>query len=338
MKAAVLKSSGKLKYQTILARELMEGETKIAVKASGICSSDIGRVFGEGAYSYPIILGHEIAGEVKEINNCNNNLSIGDKCIIAPLIPCNNCEYCLKGNYSLCDKYDYIGSRRDGGYSEFINVPGRNVIKIPPEIDYNDACLVEPVAVVLHGLLKLKTAGKKVLVIGAGSLGLIAAQIARLFGCLDVMICDVFESHLDIAKELGIETIIADNNLKNKLNNIDIVIDTSGSAPGFINSLSIMKKGGSFLVFGTLRNSIEIEKELINRITKHELTILGSWNSYSTPFPGIEWKLAIEFIKKRQLNIKILISHVFKLSEAEKAFNMIQGFKKGELVKAVFTN
>lgn len=339
MKAAVLESLGKLKYYTIPIRNLKDEEIKIAVKSAGICSSDISRVFEEGsAYSYPIILGHEIAGEVREVHSSKSDIHTGDKCVIAPLIPCNNCESCLRGDYSLCDSYDYLGSRRDGGFSEFIIVPARNVIKIPLSIDYAEACLLEPVAVVLHGLLKLKIAGKKVLVVGAGSLGLIAAQIARLFGCFEITISDIFENHLVIAEKLKIKTIYTKIIPQDKINEMDIVIDTSGSVSGFMDSLASTKKSGIILLLGTQKRSFEIEKKLFNRITRHELNIIGSWNSYSSPFPGIEWQLAIEFITKNLLNVKILISHIFKLSEAEIAFKMIHNFKKGELIKAIFTN
>lgn len=339
MKAVILESLGKLKCHTIPIRKLKDEEIKIAVKSAGICSSDISRVFEEGgAYSYSIILGHEIAGEVREVHSFKSDIQTGDKCVIAPLIPCNNCEYCLRGDYSLCDSYDYLGSRRDGGFSEFIIVPARNVIKIPSSIDYAEACLIEPVAVVLHGLLKLKVAGKKVLVVGAGSLGLIAAQIARLFGCFEITISDIFENHLEIAEKLKIKTISTKIIPQDKIPEMDIVIDTSGSVSGFMNSLASAKKGGVILLIGTQKCPLEIEKKLINRITRHELHILGSWNSYSSPFPGVEWDLAIEFIKNHLLNVKILISHIFRLSEAETAFNMIHNFKKGELIKAIFTN
>ncbi len=338
MKAVILESPGKLKYSDIVLRELKDGEAKVAIKAVGVCSSDIGRIFKNEACFYPIILGHEIAGRIEQIKGNSKYLNIGDKCVIAPLIPCRKCENCFKGEYSLCDNYDYIGSRSQGGLADYLIAPLENVVKIPSEIEYIEACLIEPISVVLHGLLKIKIPGKRVLIIGAGSLGLIAVQIVKAFGCFEVIICDLFENHLKIAQNIGIKTLIADEKIADKAKDIDIAIETSGSINGFISGLEVIKKGGCLLNLGTQKSSIELKREVINRITKNELKIIGSWNSYSAPFPGIEWDLAIEFLKNGTINAKILFSHLFKFSEAETAFDVIYNFKKGELIKAAFIN
>ena len=143
MKAWILSEIGKIEY-TDVQRPIPEpGETLIKVRAAGICGSDVPRTYKTGAHKMPIIIGHEFSGVVEET---------GERVGIFPLIPCKECGPCRSGHYEMCRHYDYIGSRRDGAFAEYVAVPEENLIKLPDEVSFEEAAMLEPMAVAVHAM------------------------------------------------------------------------------------------------------------------------------------------------------------------------------------------
>ena len=136
MKAYVLNGIGKLDYMDVPAPELKSGWALVKVKAAGICGSDIPRIFQTGTYHFPTIPGHEFAGVVTEVCDDKDREWIGKRVGIFPLIPCQECFVCRSGQYEMCRSYDYLGSRRDGGFAEYAAVPVWNLIELPEEMVY----------------------------------------------------------------------------------------------------------------------------------------------------------------------------------------------------------
>lgn len=341
MKAIVIKKPGLISYEEVSLRSPKTNEVVIEVKASGICSTDLKKIFEGKSYFYPIILGHEFSGIVSKIGNKVKNIKVNDRVVVAPLIPCYECSSCEEGRYSICENYSYIGSRTSGGYAEYVIAPEANIVKISENLDFEIAAFAEPTAVSLHGLLKVLNVGDKVLILGAGTIGLISAQIAQLIGSYKVCIADIEMGRLEIGKKIGLDIVHLEADSEKILNdlrsiNFDVVVEATGNIIGLENSLRIVKKSGRVLSISLYKQNVKLSYEILNRIIREEILIIGSWNSYSQPFPGKEWYMTKKFMEKRLLNLKPLISHRFKLEEAEQALKKIY-YKEGKkLIKAMF--
>ena len=173
MKAAVLHAPADLRVEEVpVPEDLGENEVLVKVAACGICGSDIGRVMVTGTYNFPTIPGHEFAGTVEKVGSAVSHLSAGDKVAVAPLMPCRECEDCARGNYSLCEDYNFLGSRTDGAFAEYLKAPAQNVLKVPDNVSLEVAATIEPAAIILHGIHKVDLSlGDAVVVVGCGALG-----------------------------------------------------------------------------------------------------------------------------------------------------------------------
>ena len=152
MKAVVLLSDGVVSYQEV-PRPVPNGDRPVLVRvmASGVCGSDLKRGFRGGAYRYPLIMGHELSGKVEKAPAATG-FQVGDRVTVFPLIPCLKCTQCQKGEYARCEEYDYLGSRCNGGFSEYVCVPAMNLVRVPDEVSFQQAALTEPCAVARHGV------------------------------------------------------------------------------------------------------------------------------------------------------------------------------------------
>ena len=187
MKVVILKGNKNLVVEDKPLSDLEDKYCRIKIHNVGLCSSDIERSYGNGAYFYPLIMGHEISGEIYEVGININGYSPGDRVAVFPLIPCFNCESCNKEIYAQCHDYSYYGSRTDGGYAEYLDVPEWNLLKLPDNITFQDAALIEPLSVVVHALKRFNMINHidnnsigNTVIIGAGFLGILAVQILRI--------------------------------------------------------------------------------------------------------------------------------------------------------------
>jgi L-iditol 2-dehydrogenase len=327
MKAAILIANQKIKIKDTDLPKISADECLIKIKNSGICSSDIQRGFGGGAYFYPLIMGHEIAGQIEEAGAAVSSLKPGDKVGVFPLLPCFKCEPCKQKKYVRCKDYSYYGSRRNGGYAEYLNVRSWNLIKIDKDLDFRDIACLEPMSVSLHCL---KTLGlndkdlKNIIIVGAGFLGLIAAQIIKIkFPNYKLTVVDRNSFKLDTAKKYSDETILLKDqkewqNFLNKdaANNFDIVIEATGVPFSFVSTIDLTKEGGKCLWMGNITGDLSINKKTVSSILRKEITILGVWNSYYNPEEKTDdWREAIDLIKNRGVKPSEIITHYIKLQE-----------------------
>src|SRR5215207_9097869 len=156
MEAAVLHAPGDLRIEEVaVPDDLGPEDVLVKVMAAGICGSDIGRVMRTGTYRFPTIPGHEFAGVIAERGREVVGPQVGDRVAVAPLVPCFACESCQHGHYSLCDCYDFLGSRTHGGFAQYVKAPARNVLKVPEGIGFDEAATVEPAGIILHGIQKI---------------------------------------------------------------------------------------------------------------------------------------------------------------------------------------
>ena len=152
MQVVELQKNTKLVISERLQPIVQPDSCLVKIKYCGVCSTDIYRAFGNGAYNYPLIMGHEMSGIIEDVGPEVKNFYIGDKVSIFPLLPCFKCMECKKNNYALCETYSYFGSRCDGGYSEYLLVKPWNLMQVSNEVKLEDSCFMEPTAVVMHAL------------------------------------------------------------------------------------------------------------------------------------------------------------------------------------------
>ncbi len=208
MKAAVVIKNEVVEYQEIEEPVTEPGTIKVKVKASGICGSDVPRVLHNGVHFYPIVLGHEFSGDVVEVGEGVEHIKTGDRVSGAPLIPCMKCEDCQKGNYSLCKHYSFIGSRQQGSNADYVVIPAANAVVFDKSISYEQGAMFEPSTVALHGVLcNDYKGGGYVAVLGGGTIGMFTMQWAKIFGSKKVVVFDISEERLEMARRLGADAV-----------------------------------------------------------------------------------------------------------------------------------
>lgn len=206
MKAGVVHAKNDIRYEEINKPEPKEGQVLIKVKYTGICGSDVPRVNGDACHFFPNVLGHEFSGTVEEVGEGVDSLKKGDRVAGVPLVPCMECEDCQKGNYSLCKHYSFIGSREFGSFAEYVVVPEKNAVKFEDAVSFEQGAFFEPATVALHGLNRVDyRAGECVAILGGGTIGLFTAQWAKIFGAKKVVVFDISNERLELAKKLGVD-------------------------------------------------------------------------------------------------------------------------------------
>ena len=183
MKAYVLNGIGQLDYMEVKKPELKSGWVLVEVGAAGICESDIPRIFKTGTYHFPTIPGHEFAGKVVEVFDKEAEYWLGKRVGVFPLIPCKECFVCKDEKYEMCRNYDYMGSRRDGGFAEYVAVPVWNLIELPDAMPMDAAAMLEPASVARHAVKRLEiTPEDTVALFGLGTIGIIITQWLHILG------------------------------------------------------------------------------------------------------------------------------------------------------------
>jgi len=324
MKACVLHAVNDLRYEDVPKPERKPGEVLVKIKASGICGSDLPRVFEKGTYHFPTIPGHEFGGDIAE---ADDKALIGRKCAVYPILPCRKCASCETGRYAQCENYDYFGSRRDGGFAEYLSAPLWNIVFAPDGLSYEEIAMAEPCAVALHALERADfRMGNSVCVFGAGPIGIMIGKWARLKGASRVALIDVDEKKAAFAEKLGFETDIGEK--------ADIVVEGAGVGASFENAMKTAKTFGTVVLMGNPAGEMALPRAVYSDVLRKELTVKGTWNS-SYNAGANDWKTALDFMKK--LDISCLVSHRFPLSACVEAFGLMRE-RKAFFNKVMFIN
>lgn len=330
MKAAVLYANEDVRYQEIEEPQVRPGTIKIHVKASGICGSDVPRVLHHGVHFYPIVLGHEFSGDVVETGEGVTNIQVGDRVSGAPLLPCMTCADCQKGNYSLCSRYSFIGSRQQGSNAEYIVIPAENAIPFDKSISYEQGAMFEPSTVALHGLLQNDyRGGGTVAVLGGGTIGMFTMQWARIFGSSQAVVFDISGERLELARRLGADETV-DTVQKEYMEKameltggrgFDYVFETAGQTATMSMAFELAANKAHVCFIGTPHTELNFSPHLWELMNRKEFKLTGSWMSYSAPFPGKEWELTAHYFATGQLRFdEGFIGQQIPLSQAQEAF------------------
>jgi L-iditol 2-dehydrogenase len=330
MQAAVLHKPKDLRYEETRIPEAGKNEVLVRVRAAGNCGSDLKRIMVEGTYRFPCIPGHEFSGEIAETGNGVKGLKAGDKVTAAPLVPCMKCEWCMQGQYNMCEDYDYIGSRSDGAFAEYVKVPAANVVTLPPGVDFEDGSITDPAAVALHAVRRAGgiSAGETVAVLGAGPIGMLACQWAKVLGAGKVIATDVFEKKLAVASSLGadvtvhagrsdvVQRILAETSGAGA----DLLIETAGTLDTHVQALLAARKRGRIVHIGRAYRDMLLSDEVFTKVFRRELTVYGAVNSNFSPHDH-EWKTVVRYFASGKIVAKPLISHRLPLSAIADTFH-----------------
>lgn len=343
MKAAVLHGPNDLRVEDRPRPRPCPGEALVRVVASGVCSSDVYRIRTADVPNLPVVPGHEFSGVVVETGDGADDLT-GTRVAVYPLLWCGECPSCRRKLYECCEHYSYHGSRTDGGMAEFVVTKIANLVQLPEGVSDEEGAMTEPAAVPLHAINR---AGLKesetVAVIGAGTIGAIAAQIARARGAASVVLLDVIEEKLKIARELGFDNVVRSDatDVVDRVRNIlegagpDVVVEAAGFSPTYNLALDIADRSSRVVWMGNIDGDLTVPQQRVSSILRKQLSIIGTWNS-SIVVPENEWAAVHAMVAEGQIDLARLISHRFKLEELPKAVEMM--WEKREPYQKVMIN
>jgi L-iditol 2-dehydrogenase len=330
MKAAILQNKGSIVYQDLPQPTPQAGHVLLHVKAASICGSDISR-FAKGHRMYPLVLGHEVAGIISAVGEGVSPDLVSKHAAIIPLIPCFQCEECQRGYYSACHSYSFIGSRQDGGFADYVDIPQRNALIVPDDLPFEAAALIEPSTVARHILdLGSFQTGQSAVVFGAGSIGLMVVQWLRILKASLIICTDISETNLAIARKLGAhvtlnprEVDVKEEVKKLAGDGVDLAIEAAGAPQALLQTIQVTRPRGSVVFGGNQPLDQNLPLTFIEDVMRKELRLNGCFMSYSAPFPGHEWTDTVQAIRDGEMDINTMISHHFSLSAAPDVFGQI---------------
>ena len=344
MKAAVVVANEDVQYQEVEEPKVTKGTVKIKVRYSGICGSDIPRVLNHGVHFYPIVLGHEFSGDVVEVGEGVTKVKVGDRVSGAPLLPCMKCDDCQKGNFSLCKHYSFIGSRQQGSNADYVVVPEQNAVPFDKTVPYEQGAMFEPATVAIHGVFQNDYhGGEYVAILGGGTVGMFTMQWTKIFGSKKVVVFDISDERLALAKRLGADEVINTKEEGYVEKAMDItggkgygfVFETAGQVPTMHMAFELAANKAHVCFIGTPHENLTFTPKQWENMNRKEFKLTGSWMSYSAPFPGREWDLTAHYFATGQLKFDPgFIYKKIPMSQTQEAFQLFKtpGLVKGKIL------
>jgi len=331
MKAAVLYGAKDLRLENFRKPELQKGMVLLRVKRVGICGSDL-HYFEDGycgsfTPSQPFILGHELTAEIVAVSDEGSSLlKSGSRVTVNPARTCGFCEYCKSGRGNLCPNTIMLGSGStipptDGAMAEYVSVREDQCHLLPDEMDDGLGAMIEPMAVALHAVKRTSVSGKRVLITGGGTIGLLTALTAKAFGAVPVAVSDIVSERRSFALGCGVDLVLnpLEKNLDKKVKEItgdgfDVIFEASGAGPALRQSFDLIKPGGTIVQIGTLgTNDIPLPA---NQVMVKEIQVLGSFR-YCNVFEE-----AIRLVVSGRIDLRPFITGVLPLIEINKAMQL----------------
>ncbi|GAB2546298.1 NAD(P)-dependent alcohol dehydrogenase [Gracilibacillus alcaliphilus] len=328
MKAAILNKPLDIEVKEIAVPKPKEDEVLIKVHCIGVCGSDVhyyehGKI-GRYVVEKPIILGHELAGDIVEVGSKVKNLEAGDRVAVEPGVTCGTCEYCKTGRYNLCPEVQFMATPPvDGAWAEYVTIRSDFAFKIPDQMSYEEGALIEPLSVGIHGMQRGKVhPNDKMLITGLGPIGLLAIKAAKIFGVTEIYCSDVVPFRRELAMKLGATKVFdpTQDNIREEVDQlttgsgIDIAVETSGNGRAVQDVLTITKRGGRIVLVGLPAVS-EVPID-ITHIVDSEYDIYGMFR-YANSYPT-----AIQAIGNNDLQLEDVITHKYSLNDIKEAVEM----------------
>jgi 2-desacetyl-2-hydroxyethyl bacteriochlorophyllide A dehydrogenase len=331
MRAVIIDKPGEIRVGTMPDPTPTPDELIVRVGACGICGTDLHIAQGEFPPTpYPIIPGHEFAGEVVALGTNvpreKGGIAVGSRVAVDPSIFCGHCAFCRNGQGNLCQHWNAIGDTINGAFAEYVAVPLANAYALPTHLSFREAALIEPVSCAVHGIHRLAPRlGDSVLIVGAGTMGLLLLQLALRGGASRVAMMDLNTQRLALAEKLGaaqtasqLEDLLAVEPL-----GFDCVIDATGVPAAIETAFRGVKRGGKLMVFGVAPNEATVALSPF-RIYNDEITIVGSMavlNSYQQ---------ALDLVGGGAINTALMLTEALPLDDFPRALTMV---RQGQGVK-----
>jgi 2-desacetyl-2-hydroxyethyl bacteriochlorophyllide A dehydrogenase len=305
------------------------GEVVIRPAFCGVCGTDLELLRGEvdsDYVRYPLTLGHEWSGTIEALGDGVENLRPGDRCVAECIVPCGRCASCRAGDTNICEIYDELGFTREGGASDQVLVPARLVHRLDSKTSLLDAALVEPSSVVLRALEKAAPAsGERVLVVGDGTIGLLAAYLVRLWSPASVTMIGRRAEQAELAKSVGVVGFQLNGNHSGEF---DVAIEAAGSPDAVLTSIAAVRRGGKVALLG-LPPTGQIVELPADLIVNNDLSVLASFG-----YTSAAWSRTVELLNHGRIRPGQLVTHRFALDAVGRAFELASTRPSGFL-KAV---
>lgn len=298
------------------------GEVRIAVAACGICGSDVHAFLGEHPFiTAPIVIGHEFSGVVDAVGPDVVGLSLGLRVTVEPGLTCGECEPCRSGRYNICENLAVLGCQSTGAMAEHVVVPAKNVVPLLEGMSFEQGAMVEPAAVAVHALRRASLSRvDRLLIIGAGPIGLLTLQVAAAWWNPTVVVTDIVDARLHLAAQLGATYTVNTSreslsdfcrDIFGKSSAMDLVMECVGSQVTLAQAIESVKKGGRVVIVGVPATDPCIK---MSWVQDRELELLGTL-MYTRP----DFEEAMRLIANGTVRTETLISKRFPLAETSRA-------------------
>ena len=326
MLQAILEQPEKIIFREVEKPLVGQGRVLIQVKRIGVCGSDIHAYYGKHPYiQCPIVQGHEFSGQIVEKGKGVKNFAFGDNVTVMPQLTCGQCYPCTHGNYHICNELKVIGCQAEGAAQEYIAVDQKLVLKLPEGMSYDQGAMVEPVAVGAHAVGRLgNVKGMNIIVLGAGPIGNLTAQVAKGLGAKSVMITDLSDYRLQIAKKCGIDFVVnvSQKNLLEVLgrsfgeSRADAILECVGVQATIEQAIKIARKGTDIIVVGVFSGKPTVD---IGLVQDKELRLIGT-----LMYKEEDYRTAVRLIQSGKVHLKSLMSKHFPFKDYGKAYQFIE--------------
>ncbi|MGB0124129.1 MAG: galactitol-1-phosphate 5-dehydrogenase [Silvibacterium sp.] len=342
MRSLLLSEYNHLEVVDLPVPSIAPNEVLVQVEACGICGSDVHGYDGSsGRRTPPIVMGHEAAGTVAATGAEVKGFSQGDRVTFDSTVYCGTCEYCARGEINLCDTRQVVGVscadyRRSGAFAEFVVVPQHILYRLPEKISFAEAAMLEAVSVALHAVrISPVKGGETALVIGAGMIGLLTLQAAKAAGCSRVLIADIDETRLDLAKQIGAEEVLhlSGAALATEVlrlthgKGVDLALEAVGRTETVAAAIDCTRKGGTVTLIGNIAPEVSLP---LQKVATRQLRLQGSCASAG------EYPHAIELVANGKIQVRPLITAIAPLEEGPQWFQRLHA-REPNLMKVILT-
>lgn len=344
MKACVLYGARDLRIEDRSLPEVAEDAVRVAFRAGGICGSDL-HYYSRGQSGpfrvvEPLVLGHELAGQVVAAGSAVHTMKPGDRVAINPSRPCRQCSPCREGRENLCRHMRYLGSasvtpHSQGGFQEYLVVAAEQCVPIPDTLSFEEAAFAEPLSVALHGVKRAgNLLGRRALITGCGPVGILIMLAAKAAGARQVVITDILDEPLALAKRLGADEAVNVSTQAEPMDRlaadkgqVDVAIEAAGSVQALQTCLRCVRPGGRVVQFGNM--PLGDHPIALNTIMSKELEYVGAFRF------DREFLWAIEYLGRGLINVKPLLTRRCPLAEAVAAFEFASDRRRAGKVQLV---
>ena len=340
MKSWVLHDIGRCTLEEVTAPVPKPGEVLVAVKAAGICGSDIPRIFKTGAHNMPLIPGHEFSGQVATLGDGVNRKWIGKRVGVFPLIPCGKCRPCMERKFEMCKSYSYLGSRRDGAFAQYVAVPKWNLLELPENVAYEEAAMLEPMSVAVHAIRRV-TPGihDTVVVCGLGTIGQLIVMFLVEQGVKNILVIGNKEFQKQSILKLGIKE---ENYCDSRSTDVDswimehtqgyganVFFECVGNNTTVRQAVALVAPAGRICMVGNPASDMSFDRDTYWKILRHQLIVTGTWNSTyfgedSEDCRDDDLHYVLERLQNGSIKPARLISHRYGIDELDEGFHIMR--------------